>query len=92
MWGLVVSAQGIIVILGIWLLASSDVMGYGGQARVSNQMVGACMATFGMIAISESMRAVRWVNLALGIWFVSAPFVLDYPDERAPAASLQVSL
>lgn len=75
-------AQGIIVILGVWLLASPDVMGYGGQVRVNHQVVGVWMATFGMIAISESMRAVRWVNLALGLWLVSAPFILDYPDER----------
>jgi hypothetical protein len=76
-------AQAIIAILGVWLLVSPEVMGYGGQARVNNQAVGVWMAAFGMIALSESMRAVRWVNLALVIWLVSAPFVLDYPDERA---------
>ena len=75
-------AQGIIAILGIWLLASPDLIGYGGQPRVNNQIVGAWMATFSMVAISECLRAVRWVTLVLGIWLVSAPVVLDYPDER----------
>lgn len=76
-------SHGIVVILGIWLLASPDIMDYGGQARTNNQVVSVWMATFGMIAVSESTRAVRWVNLALGIWLVIAPFILDYPDERA---------
>jgi hypothetical protein len=81
--GEAVWAQGIIAILGVWLLASPEIMEYGGQARVNNQVVGVWMATFGMIALSESMRAMRWATLALGMWLVCAPFALDYPDERA---------
>ena len=71
-------AQGMVVLLGIWLLASPDIMGYGGYARVNNQVVGVWMAAFGMIAISECLRAVRWANVALGVWLILAPFVLDY--------------
>jgi hypothetical protein len=76
-------AQGMTVLLGLWLLASPDLMEYGGPARINNQIVGVWMATFGMIAISECMREVRWVNAMLGVWLVAAPFVLNYPDERA---------
>ena len=69
--------------LGVWLAAAPDVMGYGGHARLSNQFVGVWMATFGAIAMSECLRAVQWANLALGVWLVAAPFLLEYPDERA---------
>lgn len=84
-------AQGMVVLLGIWLLASPDIMGYGGYARVNNQVVGVWMAAFGMIAISECLRAVRWANLALGVWLILAPFVLDYSDGQA-SGSLLVGL
>ena len=69
--------------LGVWLTAAPDVMGYGGHARLSNQLVGVWMATFGVIAMSECLRALQWVDLALGVWLISAPFLLDYSDERA---------
>lgn len=84
-------ASALTILLGIWLAASPDIMGYGGHARVSNQLVGVWMATFGTIAISECMRSVRWVNLLLGVWLVVAPFILSYPDERA-CGSIAVGL
>ncbi|MGZ8383271.1 MAG: SPW repeat domain-containing protein [Nitrospira sp.] len=66
--------QSILILIGVWLMASPDVMGYGGSARANNQIVGVWMATFGMIAMSECTRAMRWVNLVLGTWLVMAPF------------------
>lgn len=76
-------APAVTSMMGVWLAAAPDVMGYGGHARLSNQLVGVWMATFGAIAISECLRAVQWANLALGVWLVAAPFILEYPDERA---------
>ncbi|MBP8153984.1 MAG: hypothetical protein KAX87_01770 [Nitrospira sp.] len=77
--------------LGVWLAAAPDVMGYGGHARLSNQLVGVWMAAFGAIAMSECLRVVQWANLALGVWLVAAPFLLEYPDERA-CGSLAVGI
>lgn len=73
-------AQGITIVLGIWLVASPDFMGYGGPARVNNQIIGIWMAALSMVAISECLRAVRWANFVLGVWLILAPFVLDYLD------------
>lgn len=70
-------------ITGVWLLASPDLLTYTGSARMNNQIVGAWVTTFGLIAMSESVRAVRWGNVALGAWLICTPFLLDYPDERA---------
>lgn len=68
-------------IIGVWLLASPDALGYTGSAQVNNQIVGAWITTFGLIAMSEAVRAVRWGNVALGAWLIGAPFILNYPHE-----------
>ena len=81
--------------LGGWLLAEPDVVGYSGPPRINHEIVGAWIITFGMIALSESVRAVRWVNMGLGSWLVCAPFILRYPAERtwtSLAIGLAVSL
>ncbi len=78
MWPHVLTA-----VIGVWLLASPDLLGYTGSAQVNNQIAGAWITTFGLIAMSESVRAVRWANAALGAWLLCAPFILEYPDERA---------
>ena len=70
-------------VVGLWLLASPDLLGYRGAAQVNNQIVGAWLTTFGLIAMSESVRAVRWANIVLGGWLICAPFIMGYPDERA---------
>jgi hypothetical protein len=75
-------AQGLLAMLGVWLLAAPDVLDYGGAARINNHVVGAWMATFGVIAMSECVREVRWVNLVLGVWLCCGPLVLAYPIER----------
>jgi hypothetical protein len=70
-------------VIGVWLLASPGILGYTGSAQVNNQIVGAWIATFGLIAMAESVRAVRWANVVLGAWLICAPFMLEYADERA---------
>ncbi|GMV50574.1 MAG: hypothetical protein NBKEAIPA_02496 [Nitrospirae bacterium] len=70
-------------VIGVWLVASPDLLQYAGAARMNNQVVGAWMATFGLIAASESVRPIRWINVVLGTWLLVAPFLLAYPDERA---------
>jgi hypothetical protein len=75
-------AQAVVSVLGIWLLAAPDVLTYSGLARYNNQIIGVWIATFGLIAMSESVRAVRWVNVGLGLWLVLAPFTWKYPHEQ----------
>ena len=49
--------------LGVWLAAAPDVMGYGGHARLSNQFVGVWMAAFG--AIGSLVAGIAAISLAL---------------------------
>ena len=70
--------QVVIVLIGLWVMASPDVMGYSGAERTNHHIVGPLIVSFGMIALAETTRATRWVNVALGLWLIVAPFVLSY--------------
>lgn len=41
-------------VIGFWLLASPDLLQDAGTARMNNQIMGAWIVTFGLIAASES--------------------------------------
>ena len=64
-------------------MAAPDLLSYGGAARTNDHIVGPLIVTFAMIAISESVRSVRWVTLILGIWLMLSPIVFDYSSQQA---------
>ena len=70
--------QVVVIVIGLWLMASPDVMQYGGPVRTNHHIVGPLIVSFGMIALSESMRSMRWVNVGFGLWLIAAPFILSY--------------
>ncbi|HJU06758.1 MAG TPA: hypothetical protein VJ692_16535 [Nitrospiraceae bacterium] len=71
-------AQLINILLGVWLMAAPDMIGYGDAARTNDHIAGPLIVSFAMIAISEVTRPVRWLNVALGFWLVVAPMLLGY--------------
>ncbi len=81
-------AHGTIAVIGMWLLAAPDLLGYDGPPRLNHQICGAWIATFGMVAMSESVRGVRWVNVGLGLWLVMAPLIWSYPSEQILANTI----
>jgi hypothetical protein len=70
--------QSAVILLGLWLMASPDVMGYEGPERLNNYIVGPLVVSAGIMALAETTRAVRWVNVVLGCWLVLAPVLLHY--------------
>lgn len=72
------SYQLAVILLGLWLMASPDVMDYEGPERLNNHIVGPLVVSMGIIALAETTRAVRWVNVVLGCWLVLAPMLLRY--------------
>ena len=48
-----------------------------------DRIVGPIAATVGAIAASEVLRAMRWVNLPLGLALLIAPGVLGYPGDAS---------
>jgi hypothetical protein len=73
MWAQIINA-----LFGIWLMASPNVFGYTGSARINDVTVGPLAVTFAIIAIWEVTRVVGRANVALGVWLIVAPWVLDY--------------
>jgi hypothetical protein len=73
MWAQILNA-----ILGLWLMAAPDLLGYGGIAADNDHVVGPLAASVAVIAIWQVTRPVRWANLALGAWLLIAPWVLEY--------------
>jgi apolipoprotein N-acyltransferase len=70
-------------VIGFWLLASPDLLEYAGTARMNNQIVGAWLATFGLIAASESVRALALGQRGTGTWLLVAPFLLGLPGRAS---------
>lgn len=71
-WNLV-----LVALAGAWLMAAPAVFGHTGPAAGSDQIAGALVVTFAVVAFGESARAVRWLNLPLGLWLTAAPWFLS---------------
>lgn len=71
-WNLLLSA-----ILGVWVMAAPAVLGSQGAAADSDHLVGALVVTVAVIAMAEVARAMRFVNVLLGAWFIISPWLLQ---------------
>lgn len=69
--------------LGFWLMLSPTVFGTEGLLADSSHLVGALVVSFAVMATAEPARALRFVNVVLGIWVVVAPWLLDAPSTLA---------
>lgn len=64
-------------LLGGWLLLAPALLGSEGTKLAnSDRLVGALVITWALIALAEVARAVRYLNVPLGLWLLAAPFVL----------------
>jgi len=70
--------QFIVMLLGLWLMAAPDILHYEGPERMNHHIVGPLVVSAAVIAIAETTRAVRWVNVALGFWLMMAPLILSF--------------
>lgn len=70
-WTLPLSAA-----LGVWLMASPAIFGSQGAMADSDHLVGALVVTVAVIALAEVARAVRFINIPFGLWFIAAPWLL----------------
>lgn len=64
------------LVAGLWLLAAPTVLEYSGVWRTNDTIVGALAASVALIAMSEVMRPMRWINVVLGAWLLVAPAVI----------------
>jgi heme/copper-type cytochrome/quinol oxidase subunit 4 len=82
--------DGLMLAFGIWLFLSPFWMtGYGGFASLAawhSYVFGVLVAGFAWSALAEPRPWKEWVQLALGIWLVVAPFVLVFYQTEPGAA------
>ncbi len=73
MWARIICA-----LLGGWLMAAPDVLGYTKVAAAANNdhAVGAIVVGASIVAVWRVVRPLRWVGLLAGAWLVAAPWVL----------------
>lgn len=77
------SASGLNVIAGIWLIISPFVLAYGGGDAYWNPIVfGAIVAVVALARLGGAYRAtwLAWLNMAIGVWlFISGFWLASTP-------------
>lgn len=86
-WTLAVSC-----ILGGWLMFSRLVFGSEPPMADSDHLVGALVITVAVMAMAEVARPLRFINVALGLWLVAAPWLLPGAGIFAAAHSVLAGL
>ena len=78
--------------IGAFLMLTRLVFGTEGAMANSDHLVGALVITIAIIAMAEVARILRFINVALGVWLVAAPFLLEGANGSATAASVVIGL
>jgi hypothetical protein len=75
--------------LGLWLALSPWTFGYwDNEAATANAaFAGIILALASHFGLSADIAAEEWLNLALGLWLVAAPFALGFWSAALPAAN-----
>lgn len=75
--------------LGLWLAVSPWAAGYevNEAATCNAAFVGVALALFAHLEVGLNEAAVEWLNLAMGLWLVAAPFTLGFAAVSAAAAN-----
>lgn len=76
-------AQIVNALLGVWLMASPAILGFGNPAANNDNIVGPIIGTFAIVSIWEATRVVRLYNVPMAIWLLLAPWILGY-ETTAP--------
>ena len=74
--------------LGFWLMLSPTVFGTQGPLANSSHLTGALVVAFAVIATAEPARALRFLNVPLGLWAIAAPWLLGAPSTLALASGV----
>lgn len=69
-WNLALSA-----LIGVWLLFADHLLGLTGAVAKNEDVVGALLVTISIISWAEVIRAVRFLNIIIALWFALAPWI-----------------
>jgi SPW repeat len=75
----VVGVDAIVVVLGLWLIASPFVLGYATDDATWNPVISGTVAI--MLAVGQTTRRVRsmtpgWILMVIGVWLFASGFWL----------------
>jgi SPW repeat len=83
------------LILGLWLFVSPFFM-IGGSlsdaAAWNAYLLGGAVTVFAASALADSKPWEEWINLALGLWLVAAPFALGFYHTEGAVAWGQIAV
>lgn len=86
-WTLVASAA-----LGVWLMFTRVIFDTVPPMADSDHFAGAMIITFAVMAMAEVGRALRFVNIPVGLWLIAAPWLLNGVSTAAAWSSVVVGL
>lgn len=83
------------VVMGLWLIVAPFVLGFTGSntAQWNHIIVGAAVLVLAAVRAfdPDERMSISWVNVALGLWMIVAPFVLGYTSVNAAQNSSIIS-
>jgi len=78
------TASGLNIMMGLWLLIAPWALGYTlvNAAVWNSVLIGIAVALVAVLRIAMPLRyeGVSWLNFALGVWLLFAPFLLGFAD------------
>lgn len=81
--------------VGLWLFCSPFFM-VGGSlsdaAAWNAYLLGGAVTVFAAYALGDSKPWEEWINLALGLWLIAAPFALGYYHSESAIAWNQIGM
>lgn len=63
------------IAVGLWFMFSPSVLGYSGKLADSNHLVGAIAIAMSIIAMSEVVRSLRFINFLFAAWLVASLWI-----------------
>ncbi len=83
------------LVFGLWLFFAPYFLIYhppSGVAAWNSSVLGAAVTVFAISALVVPEKWEEWVNLALGLWLIAAPFALQFYQTEAVATWNQIIL
>lgn len=76
---LVVGPRLLAVVFGVWFMVMPAIVGYSDTlAGMNDRLTGPILAGFAFLALSPTLRFLRWAELAIAPWIFITPLFIRY--------------
>src|SRR5690606_7273001 len=83
--GQIRAASAINLVLGLWLIIAAYSLAVSREAYWNDLIVGVVVLVLAATRLSrptEGTKPASWVNAAIGVWLIAAPFILSYERDQ----------